>query len=130
MTKLDKFRVSVLVGACVFLGGGWVVRAHAAEGTCQPLADIKASLTAHHASWTTLSAEQFQFMRGISVMAPSAPSGVPYGDRAALVRFADEKGGVVVFVDGDKGCEPLPIPADLIAMLMDLGTVQHEGLSQ
>jgi hypothetical protein len=32
-----------------------------------------------------------------------------------------------VFVDGDQGCEPMPIPAELVEMMMHLGTITHQG---
>jgi hypothetical protein len=132
MTKSDKFRLSILAGTCAILVGAWVVRAHAEEGApsmCRPLAEMKAAAIAHNVRWTTLSTDQFQFVRGVFVTAPSTPAGMPFGDSAALVMSADgnSDGGVVVFVDGDKACEPMPIPKELVAFLMDLGTITHEG---
>lgn len=111
-----------MIGACC-------VRAWAGEGSlCRPLAEMKASAIEHKARWTVLSPDQWQFARAVSVMNPQTPSGIPFGESAALVQFGDVKdGGVIVFVDGDMACEPMPVPSALVEMLMDLGSIRHEG---
>jgi hypothetical protein len=103
-----------------------------AEGVCRPLADIRAEVAAHgDGRWIELTPEQWQFSRGIFVLNPNTPPGLPYGDRAALIQRADDKGGLVLFLDGDRACEPMAMPADAIELLMRVGSgeITHEGTS-
>jgi hypothetical protein len=96
---------------------------------CADVAGPKAVVAAHHGSWTELSADQWQFMRGIYAMNPLTPDGLPYGDRAALAQFEGIGGGIVFFIDGDKACTPMAVPNELLAMMDDVATakISHEG---
>jgi hypothetical protein len=82
-----------------------------------------------NAVWTPMTSPQWQFLRGIFAMAPTTPPGLPFGDKAMLVTEPGNPDGVVVFVDGDLGCTPLPTPKVLIDMLADVaaGKINHEG---
>jgi hypothetical protein len=107
--------------ACVF-----AAPAHA-EGVCRPLAEIRAKVI--NDRWVELTFDQWQFLRGIFALNPETPPGLPYGDKAALIQHVDDKNGLVLFLDGDKGCSPMRAPAELIELLMRVGTgeIAHEG---
>lgn len=95
---------------------------------CRPLADMKAAAVEHKVHWITLSNDQFQFARGAFILAPNTPPGMPFGDSAALLQpEGDKDGGVIAFLDGDKFCEPMPVPQEFVKMLLELGTITHEG---
>jgi hypothetical protein len=76
----------------------------------------------HHGRWIELSAEQWQFLRGVY--------GLPYGDHAALARFDDMGSGIVFFIDGDRACTPMSAPPELLPLMKDVEshTIKHEGV--
>lgn len=98
------------------------------ESICSPLSDLKTSAEAHGLHWTTLSSDQWQFMRGMYAATPPQ-SGVPYGDGAAIVQQTrDGESGFVVFVDGKTACNKMgPLPSSVVKMILNLGTITHEG---
>ena len=61
----------------------------AAEGAarCVDASAPKQAAEARHGKWIELTSDQWQFLRGIFAMNPLTPPGLPYGDKAALVRF-------------------------------------------
>jgi hypothetical protein len=61
----------------------------------------------HHSRWVELSAEQWQFLRGVYATNPETPPGMPHGDHAVLARFDDMGSGFVFFIDGDRACTPM-----------------------
>jgi hypothetical protein len=77
---------------------------------------VHAKSGANHGKWIELTSEQWQLLRDIYVMNPLSPSGLPCGDRAALVRIYGVSGGMVFFIDGDKACTPTAVPDQLLAM--------------
>jgi hypothetical protein len=79
--------------------------------------------------WIELTADQWQFLRGIYAMNPLTPAGLPHGDHAVLAQVEGEAGGLIFFVDGDKACTPMPVPKELIDMLRDVatGAIGHEA---
>lgn len=101
--------------------------AHA--GVCESLVDAKERNTKGGRTWTAVSTNEWEFLRGIYAMNPLTPVGLPFGNGAALVREAGNDGAVVVFIDGDVACTPMPIPKALIDILATVaaGTVNHEG---
>src|SRR5580658_833417 len=104
----------------------------AAETTTAQCGDIsvpKEAIAAHNGQWIELTAEQWQFLRGIYAMTPLPPPGLPYGDRAALAKVDGNSGGLVFFIDGDKACTPMPVPDKLLTMMDDVATakINHEG---
>jgi len=106
--------------------------AHAQDGPpsgCQPFDHIKEAGGEHGMKFILLNNDQWEFMRGISVMAPTTPKGLAPGDSAVLGMINDEEGGIVLFIDGEKACFPLPIPKELVDMIIDVGkgTIHHEG---
>jgi hypothetical protein len=79
--------------------------------------------------WIELTSDQWQFLRGIYAMNPLTPPGLPYGDKAALVKIDGSSGGMVFFIDGDKACTPMAVPDQLLAMMDAVATakISHEG---
>ena len=94
------------------------------------VAGPKAIVAEHHGRWIELSAEQWQFLRGIYAMNPETPPGLPYGDHAALARFDDMGSGIVFFIDGDRACTPTSAPLELLSLMKDVEshTIKHEGV--
>ena len=89
----------------------------------------KHAAEARHGKWIELTSEQWQFLRGIYAMNPLTPPGLPYGDKAALVKIDGNSGGMVFFIDGDKACTPMAVPDQLLAMMDEVATakINHEG---
>lgn len=89
----------------------------------------KSAVTARNGKWIALTPEQWQFIRGVYVLNPQTPAGLPYGDRAALAEVEGNAGGMIFFIDGEKACTPMPVPRELIDMMNDVatGTLNHEG---
>src|SRR5262249_5009151 len=104
--------------------------AHAAEGTarCVDASVPKQAAEAHHGKWIELTSDQWQFLRGIYAMNPLTPQGLPYGDKAALIKIDGYSGGLVFFIDGDKACTPMAVPDQLLSLIDDLaaGQVYHD----
>ena len=120
-------RLALLIGLVAFSQG-----ARAADGTpltCVDVSAPKAVVAARHGSWTELSDAQWEFLRGVYVMNPETPSGLPYGDHAALARFEGNPGGIIFFIDHDKACTPMLAPAELVLAIDEVAThtIKHEG---
>jgi hypothetical protein len=104
--------------------------AFAAEGAqCVDVSVPKHAIEARNGKWIQLTAEQWEFLRGIYAMNPLTPPGLPYGDKAALAKVDGNDGGLIFFIDGDKACTPMPVPDKLLAMMDDVATakINHEG---
>ena len=97
---------------------------------CADVAGPKAMVAEHHGRWIELSAEQWQFLRGVYAMNPETPPGLPYGDHAVLARFDDMGSGIVFFIDGDRACTPMRAPPELLSLMKDVEshTIKHEGV--
>jgi hypothetical protein len=97
---------------------------------CADVAEPKATVVEHHGRWIELSAEQWQFVRGVYAMNPETPPGLPYGDHAVLARFDDIGSGIVFFIDNDRACTPMSVPPELLALMKDVEshTIKHEGV--
>jgi hypothetical protein len=123
--------MSLSVRFVLFAGLVVLSRAALAQDSAPLCADVaapKAVVAAHHGRWTELSADQWQFLRGIYAMNPLTPDGLPYGDHAALVQFEGIGSGIVFFIDGDKACTPMRAPAELLSLMKDVAahTIKHE----
>ena len=106
--------------------------AFAAESNASRCVDIsvpKGAITAHNGKWIELTPEQWEFLRGVYVVNPETPPGLPYGDKAVLAQVDGNAGGLVFFIDGDKACTPMPVPHELLAMMHDVATatISHEA---
>jgi hypothetical protein len=100
-------------------------------GDCVDVSVPKATITAHNGKWIELTSDQWQFLRGIYVVNPGTPPGLPYGDRAVLAQIEGKAGGLVFFIDGDKACSPMSIPPELLVLIGEVATttINHEGSS-
>ena len=105
-----------------------VTSASAADSPCRERTELDAMITAHNGRLTAMSDDQWQFLRGVFVLNPNTPPGLPYGDKAALVQMDGGDGGVVFFLDGERVCTPMPIPGELVELLARVGKgdVPHE----
>lgn len=92
--------------------------------SCIDLTEMKSIVSTHGATWIDLTQDQFQFLRAISVMAPRSPQGMPYGGKAALARKADNS--IIVFLDGARACDAMPVPQSIVDLLNEVGDVLHE----
>ena len=120
-------RLALLIGLAAFSRG-----AHAADEIplmCVDVSAPKAVVAARHGSWTEFNDAQWEFLRGVYVMNPETPPGLPYGDHAALARFEGDPGGIIFFIDDDKACTPMLAPAELVSAIDEVAThtIKHEG---
>jgi hypothetical protein len=91
-------------------------------GECVDVSSPKREIIAHHGKWTELTSAQWQFLRGVYVLNPNTPPGLPYGDKAVLVQVDGKSGGLVLFIDGEMACTPMPIPQPLLAIVQGVAT--------
>ena len=96
---------------------------------CVDVSLPKQAITARNGKWIELTAEQWQFLRGIYAMNPATPPGLPYGDHAVLAQVSGDSGGLVFFIDGGRACTPMAVPGELLAMIRDVATdtIAHES---
>ncbi len=80
------------------------------------------------ADFVTLTDDQWQFLRGVFVMAPDTPESLPPGDQAAMSLRPDGSGSVI-FVDGDRACAPVKLGREAVEVLMMVGRgdIVHAG---
>ena len=100
-----------------------------AVNACVDIAVPKDAVMARHGNWMELTPEQWQFLRGVYVVNPQTPPGLPYGDKAALAEVDGNPGALVFFIDGNKACTPMLVPHELLAMMQDVATdkIGHDG---
>lgn len=112
----------------IYLALALATSAHA-ESRCSDISVPKDAVAAHGGRWIELTRDQWQFLRGVYVLNPSTPPGLPYGDRAVLATMGGHDGGVVFFIDGAQACTPMLAPAELVVMIGDVGAgaVHHDG---
>jgi hypothetical protein len=115
--------IRVVLGIAVALG------AAQAQATCLPLAGVKERAAKSGHTWKEVSPNEWEFLRGIYAMDPLTPPGLPFGDGAAIVREQGGDDGVVVFIDGDVACTPMPVPKSLLDLLATVaaGRINHDG---
>lgn len=66
-----------------------------------------------------LTPEQLSFMRGISVVLPNTPEGIPPGEKAVMSKYPDGS-AAVVFLDDDLACVPIRLkPAGVKALMQE-----------
>ena len=96
---------------------------------CVDVSVPKKAVESQKGRWIELTAQQWEFLRGIYAMNPLTPPGLPYGDRAALARVDGNDSGLVFFLDGNRACTPMEAPKALLALLDDVATakISHEG---
>jgi len=106
--------------------------AFAADNTASRCVNVsvpKDAIMARNGRWIELTPQQWEFLRGVYVVNPETPPGLPYGDKAVLAQVDGNAGGLVFFIDGDKACTPMPVPHELLAMMHDVATdtISHEA---
>jgi hypothetical protein len=116
-----------LVGVLTFLPQ--LALADSAASRCVDISLPKDAITARNGKWIELTAQQWQFLRGIYAMNPTTPPGLPYGDHAVLAQVSGDAGGLVFFIDGGRACTPMAVPGELLAMIRDVATdtIAHEA---
>lgn len=127
LTRLAIDAAASLALAAIYVASP---HAHAAGVRCVDISTPKSAVDARHGRWTLVTTDQWEFLRGIYVLNPNTPPGLPFGDRAVLAEIDGDKGGVVYFIDGARACTPMTIPDVLIKMIKDVGggrDVPHEG---
>lgn len=67
----------------------------------------KRAIIANHGKRTELTLAQWQFLRGVYVLNPNTPPGLPFGDKAVLAQVDGKADGLVLFIDGEMACTPL-----------------------
>ena len=120
---------NALLGALAF---ACAATAHADEAPsrCIDVTIPKGTVAERGGRWIALTRDQWLFMRGIYVLNPVTPAGLPYGDRAVLATApGDPGGGTILFLDGDQACTPMPIPRALVEMMGDVaaGILNHDA---
>src|ERR1700748_1174778 len=123
---LSKRALGLAVGLAVL---PQMVHAGESDARCVDAAVPRRAAEARHGKWIELTSDQWQCLRGIYAMNPLTPPGLPYGDKAALVKIDGSSGGMVFFIDGDKAWTPMAVPDQLLAMIDAVATakISHEG---
>jgi len=96
---------------------------------CKPAKDVRSSFPANTV-FTTVTPGQLNFLRGVAVLNPQTPPGIPPGHGAVLVQGpGKDAGGFVFFVNGSSYCTPMVTPNELIKMLVAIptGKTDDEG---
>ena len=117
--------IKLLVLACLIPSAAMAVESN----KCTDIAIPRDAVAAHGGKWIELTHDQWQFLRGIFVLNPLTPAGLPFGDKAVLAQVPEENGGVVFFIDGLRACTPMAAPHELVDMLhlVGGGEIAHEG---
>lgn len=103
--------------------------ASAENDACTSIEAPRTAIQAKQGSWITVTTDQWEFLRGVYVLNPNTPPGLPPGDRAVLAQVEGDGGGIIFFIDGDLACTPMVIPAMLVKMLreVDADAIPHAG---
>ncbi len=99
-----------------------------AESNC--ISDFRAFAAAANASVVTLTKEQWEFMRGVYVINPETPPGLPFGDGAAMMKVEGRREALIVFLDGNATCvTPMVGPGVMVDMIIKSGEgeITHFG---
>src|ERR1700727_1940671 len=99
------------------------------SSACVDSSAPKSAIMARHGRWIELTSAQWQFLRGVYVVNPNTPPGLPHGDKAVLAQVEGTAGGLVFFIDGGMACTPMEIPQALLTIVQDVETtdVNHVG---
>lgn len=96
---------------------------------CTDISAAKEMVAAHGGRWIELTNEQWQFLRGVFVVNPETPAGLPYGNKAVLAQMKGESDGLILFIDGSRACTPMHAPGVLLDLMRDVATttITHEA---
>ena len=114
--------VAILAGSFAF---GQDEPPQAVAPRCQDMADARTATPGY--DWIALTPDQWQFVRGVFVLDPVTPPGMPYGDKVALLLKKGDPVAYIVFIDGERACTPMAAPLELVEMIETLDTIRHEG---
>ena len=125
---MSRMGVVAFIGAMTFASSA-ALAGESSGAKCTDIAVPKTAIEAHNGKWIELTADQWQFLRGVYVLNPNTPAGMPFGDKAVLAQVTGDTGGLVFFIDGGRACTPMAIPGELVAMIKDVATnnVMHEA---
>jgi hypothetical protein len=100
-----------------------------AYSACIDAASPRAAIEAQKGRWIHLTTDQWEFLRGVYVMSPDTPEGMPAGDRAVLAQIDGKPGGMVFFIDSGQACGAIKIPEELVKVLLevDASNIIHDG---
>src|SRR5271170_6363883 len=124
------FRIALAASIGVIALAPFVARAaDSSSARCTDISVPKSAITAHNGKWIELTTEQWQFLRGVFVLNPNTPPGLPYGDKAVLAQIDGDPGGLVFFIDGGQACTPMAVPGELVGMIREVAAsnISHEG---
>jgi hypothetical protein len=123
------FRIALMAFIGVIALTPCLVQAAESSSRCTDISIPKSAVEAHKGKWIELTADQWQFLRGVFVLNPNTPPGLPYGDKAALAQIDGDPGGLVFFIDGDRACTPMAVPGVLVSMIRDVAAsnIGHEA---
>jgi hypothetical protein len=111
------FRMALAASSSVIALVGFMAQAAAdsSPARCTDVSVPKDAIEAHNGKWIELTADQWQFLRGVFVLSPNTPPGEP--------------GGLVFFIDGDRACTPMAVPGVLVSMMRDVAAsnISHEA---
>src|ERR1700721_1501938 len=97
---LNKKHIAI-VGALIALPHVAFAEGNTA-GQCVDIAVPKEAVKAHNGQWIQLTQEQWQFLRGVYVVNPQTPPGLPYGDKDALAGVEGNPGACGFFFAAQK----------------------------
>ena len=127
--RLAPFAAFALAGVFAVIGARLARAEEAIPWPCGPMSGAASLAKALDGSdFVTLTNDQWQFLRGIFVMAPDTPASLPPGDHAAMSLHSDGSASVI-FIDGDRACAPIRLGREAIEVLMMVGRgdIVHAG---
>jgi hypothetical protein len=94
---------------------------------CKSVPVAKQYAVDHDGQWIELDSDQWEFVRGLSILHPHTMNGMPPGNRAALIKLVE--GGMILFIDGNQACAPMGLTPEIVQIIIDVGEgkVWHEG---
>jgi len=126
-----RLRTSIIgaVFATALMAAPGLARADGEPKRCVAASVPRAAIAEKNGAWTALTAEQWQFLRGVYAMNPMTPPGLPPGDQAVLVTVPGQDDGLIFFLDGATACTPMSAPKELIDLLHSVGAgdIAHDS---
>ncbi len=117
-------RLALVAALAVLLVAPRLARADDALGVAFPCGPLDRAAEIAHAlggaDFVALTAEQWNFLRGMFIESPDTPESLPPGDRA-MMSLRPDGSASVVFVDGALACAPMKLGAKGVEALMSVG---------
>ncbi len=122
--RLPSWKPDILALAAIFILGQAFCAAFADETPpfpCGPLDKAQQFAKATGGGdFVVLSNDQWQFVRGLFVMAPDTPPSLPPGDRAEMSLRPDGSASII-FVDDNRACAPIRLGPEAVKVIMQVG---------